>query len=203
MVAIYEFVRNIAVYMIFAGIAGVLAPEGKLKSYVDMTMNVILVLMLIQPIAGIFKTDFTDILSEMRFQFDTKAMAGEYVYYDEKQNEMILSAYQNNLKEQLRRLLAAYNDYDYVDAYFTVGKGEADFGEIKEIWIEMTEEKEQGGAFSGLIRIEPVRVRQGTGKPAETFEELASAGHEKIKNAVSDFYNIPSSNIYITVLKTD
>jgi len=203
MTVLVEYVRNIAVFTIFNSLTGAIVPNGKLKGYVDLVMNVILVLLLISPVVGLLNIDFNGVLADMGLQYDRRVIAGEFSRSDERQNELILSAFQNNLKEQARRLVSINTEYSFVNAVFIVGTGENDFGAVKEVYLTVERKPEQNKFFGSFIRIEPISVRQGTDKLVRNEEEHTNDELEKIKNAVSDFYNIPSSNIYIIVHKTD
>ena len=205
-----EYVRNIAVYVIFMALAGAIIPEGKLKSYVDLTMGIILVLILVSPVAGLLGADFPGALAGLGLQFERRVMAGEFAHNDAEHNALILSIYRDNLREQARRLIESFRDFVFINARFEIGEEERNFGEIKGIWIELAERRDtpEQRMFGGLIRIEPVSIRIGTDIPLEITPENSNDNLNederiiRIKNAISDFYMIPSSNINIIVQKT-
>lgn len=193
-----EYVRNIAVYVIFMGLAGVIVPEGKLKSFVDLTMGVILVLILAAPISGLLGMDFMGAFSDVGLQFERRVVAGEFHRDDEAQNQLVLAAFHDSLRDQVRRLLENDAEFAFVDARFDIGRGEEDFGEILAVSVIVAERAVEESA-RGIIWIEPVSI--WVGAAAATDDEGRGAGELRIKNAISDFYKVPSSNIHVIVQK--
>lgn len=196
MSAISDFVRNIAVFMIFAGFVGVIVPDGKYKGYVNVVLGLILVLLLINPVAALLRGDLSEVFADMGLRYD-RSVINSYVYDDDAQNELILETYRNNLSAQLKRLTAGFTGYEYISSDFTVGNGD-DFGEILAIKLELSKTgAPQVKTGVPLIRIEPVTIT-GTALPGTTpapqteDDELLD-----MKKTISDFYNVTSSNIYI------
>jgi len=199
MTIFYEFIRNIAVYMIFCSLAGIFVPDGKFKGYVELVLNIILVLILIAPLAAVLQVDMAEAFNSFNMQFGRRVTLSEFVPNDEPHNEMILSIFKDNLTVQTRRVVEGLGEYRLERAEFVVGRSAEDFGVIKEIHLDIVPESSGRGVLSGLIRIEPITFQQGSGRSLASAEDEQAEVIISIKNALADFYNIPSSNIHVTV----
>ncbi|MDR1703792.1 MAG: stage III sporulation protein AF [Clostridiales bacterium] len=196
---LYDYVRNVAVFLIFMSIAGIIVPEGRFKGYINLALRLILVLLVAQPLITLAGSGFAGTFFDMGMNLDGRAMRGEYVFNDASQNEKILESYKKNLETQLERLIQPYS-YSVESCVFTVGENEADFGEIKNVYLALSKGRKTDESRS-VIRVEPVRI----GSPALPSEEQEAVQDEikSIKKAISDFYNVTSTNILITVQRTE
>lgn len=195
--AISAYIRNIAVFLIFAGFVRVLLPDGKYREYINLTLAFILVLITAAPLIGLLGGEYTDVFFDFGVGYDKNVMALEHEGYDETQSRLVLEAYAESLKEQLERLVKSCG-YVFAGAVFILGDGEENFGEILRIDVEVYSEPEKEEK-KPLIRIETVRIGSNT-LPGYSGEEAGGdAGTGILKKAISDFYNIVQDNIYIAV----
>ena len=206
---ISSYVRNIAVFLIFMGFVGVIAPDGKYKSYINLTLGFILVLIVIGPILNILNGGFDALLSDISFSGlgfsgERTVLASDYNHSEGLQNKMILDAYKEKLEEQLMAVVWPHlkKSHSYESGVFQVGEGSEDFGEIFAIQLVLAEGRESGEP-PPLIYIEPIVI--GDKKLPDSLNEPAEEDSyiKNLKKVISDFYNITSSNIYIIVQKMD
>ncbi|MCL2406939.1 MAG: stage III sporulation protein AF [Defluviitaleaceae bacterium] len=200
MAILVEYIRNIAVYVMFTALVGAFVPDGKLKGFTELFLNVILVIILITPITNLLGRDINSILLDFNFGMERQVMNENFNLLDNTQNELIINTFRDNLREQTRRLLTAFDEYDLVDAEFVVGVTEGDFGQIFEVYLTLQARQANIDTRQGIIRVEPVRVQAGSGRavpPAQSDSDMYSETVLRIKNLLADFYNIPSSNIHV------
>lgn len=201
-----SYIANIAVFLIFMGFIGVILPEGKYKDYINLTLGFILVIIVTAPVIGFLGGGYSDIFADMSLNYDKNVMSLEHSSYDDAQNAMVLSAYEDGLKTQLERVVNMNGTYYFINASFMLGKDDDNFGEILSINLELSQ-KPKTAAKTPIIRIEPVTV----GNTLPGFADSGSAGKEteedegikNLRKAISDFYNIVQGNIYINVHESD
>jgi len=197
------YIKNIAVFLIFMSLVGIITPDNKYKGYINLTLGFIMMIMLISPISGIVSgmSDADILLAEAKTAFDTGK-------YDGVLDEQIIETYKKGLSESLKSFVnkettATGLTYDSSD--FEIETSETGFGNIYGVHLTVSEgETSAKGENKPLIRIEKVDVDMSVPFEnifkEETEEKTNDADDEQIiylKNRISDFYNISQDNIYI------
>ena len=199
MIEIGNYVRNIAVFMIFSSFIGIIMPGEKYKQYVDLVLGIVLIFVIIAPLGGIIaglSGGSGDIFSDINLSYDRAVMARHIESAEEAGLEQILSNYREALTEQLRRIVGNHA-FTLHHAEFEIDTGE-DFGKILHLHLVVS----QGEASSArLVRIDPVRINPAinTRGQAQTAEngDVETPQIMSLKNVISDFYNLDMSNIIL------
>ncbi len=208
---ISDYIKNITLFLVFITFIGIILPSNKYKNYISIVLGLILIFVIITPITSFLfgnSNSYEDFLNKLELEVNAQALDTQEQKYQNLKNDMIKQNYIELIKRQVGTIISnnnfVINDFciDYVE----------ETGEIKTMnitveYIESIEEVEP--TSKPFIRIEPVEVNpklpiQITEGNNNINSELNMQYSEEIKNlkyAISDFYNLPIDNIYITVQK--
>jgi len=192
----FEYLRNITYYLMFATVVGMFAPAGKYRKFVSLVLGFVLLLIMVQPLAGFFQG--RDIPVTQWFVGDF-ASSDEFSDMDSSYaqwwGEYLSGAFEAQLEAQLTRLLNA-NGYAVHLAEFTYSN---DFGELNSVRASVSRE-EISSERVPFIRIQPPQIqpiRIGEAPPTEDCPISAA-----VKTLISEFYNLPKSHIHVNVIHT-
>ena len=194
-----EYIRNIAVFLIFSSFITIISPGKKYEPYINLVLGIILIFLVTIPLAGVINAiagGSGDFFSDATLQHERAIMARQIEDASQGQINTILETYTQSLTQQLTRIVAGHG-FTLHHADFEIDTG-ADFGAILSIHMTVGE----GEATARLVRIDPVRITPGVntrGEPTPT-ETQDSTRIISLKNAISDFYNLSQDNIYINKL---
>ncbi len=209
------YIRDLAVFLIFTTFALAVIPDSKYKSYIKLTLGFVMIFLILQPINSFLgnsnERSLNDIVDEFTTRITIDGAYTEKIQYDETQNELILETYKSSIKDQIKSLVNKSGDFSYIDSSISVCETEDNFGEILDIYIEVSDKPE---AFSNItptakpfIRIEPVEINKKDifstkyDPDADKKDNGDYAELKNLKNLFSDFYNLSIDNIHITVQK--
>ena len=191
-----EYIRNIAIFLIFSSFITIISPGKKYEPYINLVLGIILIFIIITPISGVITAiagGSGDFFSDAALQHERAVMARQIEGAGQTQIDAILETYTQSLTEQLSRITSNHG-FTLHHADFEIDSGE-DFGAILSLRITAGE----NGAQAPIIRIDPVRITFGVntrGQPISSEIE-ESPRIISLKNAISDFYNLSEDNIYI------
>ncbi|MDR2182581.1 MAG: stage III sporulation protein AF [Clostridiales bacterium] len=191
-----EYIRNIAVFLIFSSFITIISPGKKYEPYINLVLGIILIFLITAPLAGVITAisgGTGDFFSDAALRHERAVMAQQIEEAGQAQIDAILETYTRSLTEQLDRIVSRHG-FTLHHADFDIDTGEA-FGAIDAIHLTVGEDE----APAALIRIDPVRIgaavnTRGEPTPAEIEE---SPQIISLKNAISDFYNLSEDNIHV------
>ncbi|MCL2197762.1 MAG: stage III sporulation protein AF [Defluviitaleaceae bacterium] len=197
MPAFFTYLQNITYYLVFATVIGIFAPSGKYKKFVSLVLGFVLLLLMIQPLAGFFNGRDVPVTQWFAgFSGDGGiARAGVDSAYADWWDGHLRVAFEAQLDAQISRLLEG----EGFEVYSTAFTYTDDFGELNSIRVSVSrrEKTDDDTGRIPFIRIQTPQVRIiQIGEPASDKNCPDSA---LIKNLISDFYNLPTSHIYVTV----
>ena len=185
MSAFFIYLRNITYYLMFAAVVGMLAPAGKYKKFVSLVMGFILLSIMIAPLArfssGIPVTDWFHGLAHGEAANEDVESA-----YANWRNTYLRSAFETQLTMQLENLLSQ-DGFTVYEARFTFPE---DFSHLT--GVHVTVSRNETPQRVPFIRIQPVQV--GAPEQQEVCPTATAA-----KNLISQFYNLPTTHIHVTV----
>ena len=197
MPAFFEYLRNITYYLMFATMVGIFAPAGKYRKYVSLVMGFVLLLLMVQPLAGFFGgrdipvTQWFSGVPGIHGAFepdDAYAM-----FWDNH----LRGAFEAQLEAQLSRLLSA-NGFALISAKFEYTQ---DFGQIESVRAEVRREELAEPERVPFIRIQPPQIRPiRIGEAPENDSDEPCPYAVNVKNLISQFYNLPTSHIHVKVV---
>jgi len=177
---LYDFVRNIAVFLIFAAFVEIIVPNEKYRGYIKSIFGFFIIIIILTPIFEIFgnKNGSASIFDYVGNELNKTIMEKEGDFYDEKQKEIIRKNFAENLSKQAEKILENLCVVHEARFYLKDDGFDIDRAEF------VVEQKEESKSF---FRIEKI----------ETQEEKDSKFFENVKKIISDFYNLPFDNINI------
>ncbi len=189
-----EYIRSIGFFLIFITFIGIILPGSKFKNYINLILGLVLIIIILNPLTLILRAADNKELNAFNLlpdTFNSITYQEEGEYYSQKQRELIEANLNHQLKPQISGLLEA-EGYEVTDVTATLND---DLSQIASLTLSLTQLEEKKG-FIRIEKIEPVNINV-KGEAAEKIdsEEIF------LKNIISDFYNLPEENIYISVRK--
>ena len=203
MTELADYVRNIAVFIIFMTFVSIIVPENKYEKYAKLIMGIVLMGIVISPLAGIVGrlSDSGGFVLNGMPLIDMRQIETQITSASEFQIDSILTAYQADLTTHLRRLVENSSEYSLLDAYFDIGRSEENFGKI--LGIHLTVSPHPPHNARGLITIDPVRIdisvnTRGLGRQTEQ-ENVENEQMLALKNLIANFYNVDIESIHVSI----
>ena len=198
MLELSGYIRNIAVFLIFASFVTIISPGKKYEQYINLVLGIILIFVVTAPLMGVIGAlsgGSGNIFADVNLQYDRAAMARQIENADEARQEMILLGYRDALTEQMERIVRNHGEFVLHGVDFEIDM-EENFGKILNIYVVVGESSV--GSRTPFITIDPVRIggvntRGEPGQNAETQPPQIMS----LKNVISDFYNLDMENIIL------
>jgi stage III sporulation protein AF len=201
---IYDWIRNVVIYMILNAIIMNLLGDKSYKKYVSIVSGMILVLIIISPLMNYMDLENTldYYLRANDFAVEASEFKNDLNRMEEAQSDAIFAEYENKIRVQVEELLMeeklVLTSFD-----LTIDKNtkSPSFGEIIRMNIraemDQNDEEEDGRRLLvDKIDIETISIKEQeenvTAAPPSPLEI-------NIKNKLADFYNIEQVNINISI----
>ena len=198
---ISDYIRNLAVFLIFASFVNIISPGKKFEQYINLVLGIILIFVLIAPLSGIINTmagSSGDIFADIGLAYDRAALARQIEQADAAGQQQILNLYREGLTEQVRRLVENHGEFSLEYTFFSIDNTEGNFGDILQIHLILRElDGTQPFVRIDPIRIEPIIGSRGEPPAAQTAPENPHLS--SLKNLLASFYNLPMDNIILEV----
>ena len=196
------YIKNIAIFIIFMSFVGMIIPQSKYKGYINLVMGFVLIFLVLSPLQSImggFTGDIGSAVTRMQNSLELNIMAKGLDVYDEAQKELVINEFKAQINAQIKSRMDKDPKFAYLSSEIEVDRGE-NFGAITGITLAVTE-KPPDNTEKAFIRIEPVTIDTISvfAPKAQNAEPEPSAEIESIKKSLSDFYNLPISNIHVTI----
>jgi len=190
MSALFDYLRNITYYLLFAALVGLIVPTGKYKKFVSLVMGLVLLVLMLQPLRHIIGTEipitqwFAGIMSQSTHQADDSESS-----YLNWRDTYLAVAFEDQLKAQVEGLLSRNNIYLHEVAFAYT----QDFSRITSISLQVSREETTPQRVP-FIRIEPVQIERDAPPDDPLIDE--------VKNLIAGFYNLPLTHIYVKIIDT-
>lgn len=207
--AIYNWMKNIIVFMILSTVVLNLLGKSNYKKYVGLIIGLILVLLVIRPVLLLTQnSEYMDFsLDSYGTLSDAQDLSSE-IFAMEKQSTIdILAEYKQVILKQTDKLIAE-KGLEVVSMSMVVeeDKLSSEFGMIRSMSLiaHYKTSNEMPGetgkiALVEQVEIDQISLKQKEGKVEETQQNSLSPIEIYIKSLLSDFYNIEDNNINITI----
>lgn len=174
----YGYIKSIILFSIFISFIQVILPNSKYRSYINLVFGIILIFIMIEPLNyfldNIKKFEILPSFNEENFKYNN-----DVEKYAEVRNEMILSAFKENVKRQIQVILKK----EYI---------------IKDIQINLYENKYREIIMENItLEIEKVDNKIYVRKFNETEININEKEIEHIKNEIAKNYNLNLEDVTI------
>lgn len=175
------YTKNIAYFVVFTAFAEIIILEGNYRKYINIITGFFVIFLSVAPISAVFSN--LNIITEKNFfaadwEFNKRLMQKEEKYYNSKKNDIILMEMKKDVEKRTADILNIY-------------------GQVKKVSVEIDKEKmDIKNVYAELVLKENKKFIRIENKNEITELE------EKLKNIISDFYNLDNNNINIIVRKS-
>lgn len=207
--ALYEWMKNIIVFMIISTVILNLLGKSNYKKYVGLITGLILVLLVIGPILSLTgKISYFDFsLDSYASLVDAQDLSKEMFSMEEQSTLDIFEQYKQVIINQTDSLLAQKGlTVVTMEIDVVTDKTSKDFGEILQMNIVAAYKTnlEMPGKTGEILSIEKIEIGQISfdseyEKGQESEQNSLSAMENSIKIMLADFYNVDSNNININI----
>lgn len=205
---IYGWVKNIVIFLVLTTIINNLLGKSTYKKYVDLVTGIILVIMVIFPLLKLFQLEKT-----MDYYFTTNFLMAEahdinswLMGAEEEQRKVIFREYKEYIEKQVHNLLEEQNlDIIRIETVIDEDENSTTFGKIKNVTVIARYDKSERdkSGKDNPVKIDKVEIddiKIDTQKEADAGEtHILTPDEINIKNLLSDFYNMNSDNINISI----
>lgn len=205
MSGVYTWLKTVVIFMIFLTILSNLLGKSDFKKYVNVVTGLLLMLVTMNPLLKIISGEegFEYYFESVSFDLQTTEVANEMKDAQEAQRKVILKKYKEEIKEQIEDLLKKEDLY-LVDAKIEVEEDmeSEDYARLKTIsLVAAYQEQEEESNIIRRVEIPEIDIGAiGESKvESKQEEDFLSPVEIKVKNTLSDFYNIKADNINISI----
>lgn len=143
-----EYIRGIIFFLIFASFVGIILPEGKYKSYINIVIGFVVMFLVFEPLGSL--SGAVDSMSMQLTQASIKNSAEVY------ESGIVTDAFKKLLREQMTKLVETL-DYKLTELDADV---DLETGELKSVAMTLT--KSADGIY-----IEPIKITDSDDADAE------------------------------------
>lgn len=190
-----NYIKNIALTVVFSAFIELFVPNGNLKKYIDIVTGFIIIIVLMQPIKEIFFNSGQLELEvfNIQTQIENNSVLNQAQYLEEKQKQLVIDTYTQNLKQQICEVVSKSSDVEIESINIQL---EAEDYSISS--IELYGYEKANSLNDEKISIDEIKIGNKTAQAYNT-QQRNYKSEENLKNLISDFYKIEMNNIYIIV----
>ena len=195
MLELSNYIRNIAVFLIFTSFIKIISPGGQYDKYINLVLGIILIFMIATPVFSVIGwISGGGTIPDLNAHQDRTALVRQIEDADAAGKEMILDAYREGLTARLIQIVDGHGEFVMVESLFEIDR-EENFGEIKSLYIKVDEK----GGNTPFVSIERIRINFGVNTRGQRQEsgDVELSQIMSLKNLISDFYNLDMQNIVI------
>lgn len=201
-----DWIRNIALFIIFAVFLEMLMPDNSFKKYIHILLGLVLMLILTKPITSFLLKDFSleDMIEINELEVERQTILKEKNIIQSNQNHLIIDTYKDKLSMQIKKLIESNTDYtsNVIHIMINEDTNSEDYGTIEELKIQVTDKQSGSPEMSTIEPIKPITIHTKTKKDNRINDSYRDIETEKnIKNLLINFYNLSGDNIHIIVQK--
>lgn len=202
---IYSWVKNIILFMVLTSIISNLLGKSSYKKYINLVTGIILVILVISPLLKLFQLDKT-----LDYYFTTNTLLADAQDLDSQLKSMEngqKNAIFNEYKEQIKIQVAKILEDDKIQIYdieVTIDEDDSssNYGNITSLTVfgGYSQEKTKSNEAINIdsVKIDEINIDEQEDE-IDKGNIYLSPYEINAKNKLSDFYNISSDNINISI----
>lgn len=206
---VYSLVKDIVVYLILVTIIMNLVGKSSYRKYISIFTGMVLILIIAKPIVSLFNLSdtFNYYFNNNLFMVEAKDYNDELMAADDKGKQVILTEYQNIVKDQIEMVLNRYNLYpSAINTLLNTKESSGEYGMVTEITIVAAFTREDSTVESSDIKVDKIMINQDIkieGKEKKEQTDNESGAYEdtkkKIREELSNSFQIEQDQIHITI----
>lgn len=187
--AIYNWIKNIAFYMILITAVMNVIPNKNYKKYINLFTGIVMIILVISPISTILGANArldTNFIKNIYNQ-EIKNIKLDTYQISDTSSSNLLEEYKNKISEQVEEIVNK-EGYFVVDSKVVMeeDRDSEDYGTLKGIQVVLSNEEKK----NQKIVVNKIEIGK---KQFENPEEIS------VKNVIDDFYNIGLDNINVSI----
>jgi len=189
------WIRNIAIFLIFSSLIEIIVPQKKYKKYINLVLSLIFILIVLEPIIKFQNIDVN--INKILSENEGEIVANNYELgvAKEKQNELVTQNYIKQLKSQIEVLMNEGGFYiQQIDIEIFENIEEQDYGQIKQINLEISKEKN----IDDKIVIKNIIIEEDIKDKADIEN---TEDEKKIVEQISSYYDITNTQVFVKMVK--
>ncbi len=178
---IISWIKNIAVFYIIASLINNIIPDNKYRKYIKLFLGIVMIIMLIKPVGELLNMDGQfelKLMSDNQRQMSWE-LAQELSLADEDRALAITGEYVENISNNIEQYCNELG-IEYI---------------ASDVEIDTNMESEALGSITYI----GVEISTGTQLTDNTDNPSLELNALRLKNYISDFYNIEKHNIYVNI----
>jgi len=190
-----NYIRSIALTVVFSAFIELFVPNGNLKKYIDIVTGFIIIIVLMQPIKEIFfnSGELELEVFNIQTQIENNSVLNQAQYLEEKQKQLVINTYTENLKRQICEVVSKGSDVEIESIDIELENENYSISNI-----ELYGYEKNNNSNDEKISIDEIKIGNKAAQ-AYNVQERNYQAEENLKNLISDFYKIEMNNIYIIV----
>ena len=202
---IYNWVKNIIIFLVLSTIINNLLGKSTYKRYINLITGIILVILVISPLFKLFELDksLDYFMSTNFFVTETENISEVLLDSEKEQRNRILKEYKERIHSQIASIIENQDLY-IIDLNITIDEDSesVSFGSLKTVDLVAGYKKQK--KKEDRSEIEPIEINKidiGYEEEDGRLNERDYLSPEEInvKNLLSDFYNMKLDNINISI----
>lgn len=179
--AMSDYIRNLAIFLLFMSFMGMVTPDGKIKKYLNLVMGFVLLFLMASPVLQL-----TQHLDEvLDWAGEELSVPVAYMVSDDmaRQRQLIAETASQTLSTELLTFLEN-QEVQVRDVRVYLSLDEKDFLDIQQVKVRLG--RPQGQV--PLVQIERIRPFESVGMSEEGLA---------VKHLVAGFYHLPLTHIHV------
>jgi len=193
-----SYIGGIAVFLIFASVVSLIAPQKKYKEYIDLIMAFGLILILITPIGSAMNFLRGASISDLTMT-TAGVTAPNVTDIEQAQMTLVLHQFSNELALHLERIVDNDGQFSFAYSEFDLDGSTDNFGAINSITLWITERNVEP-ASRPFIRVERIEITPFTRNRDVDEAAAEDARIISLRNSISNFYHVRNEHINIHVI---
>ena len=200
---IYQWMRNILIFIIAVTVLFQLIEKTSYRKYAGFVTGMILILLIVKPLLSVSGKDqgFWYLLESYDYLFEVEDNSEALIGAQDTRNSIILEEYKEVLKKQTERLLNQKGlTILSMDAEFEDSLSKANYGALKSLHVIAGYQKDSSKTKEERkVAIDKIVVEIGEKKKEKSNSSELSPLALSTKNLLADFYNLDAQHIHITI----
>ncbi|WP_333649060.1 stage III sporulation protein AF [Lacrimispora sp.] len=204
---LYEWIRNIAYYLIFITVASNLLPNKKYEKYIRFFAGMVLILLVLKPVTGGLRLENT-----MAYYFESISikkeageLKGEISKMEDKRLKSLISGYEEAVETDLAVMAeTAGFGWKEIKAEIDRDQESSTFCHVLRVSMVLTVKEEQGET-GGVVpvekieNVEEVKITEKETKRSEERRQEENLQLSGLRRRIGEYYDLEEQDIEIQV----
>lgn len=186
---IYQWIKNIAFYMILITAVMNVIPNHNYKKYINLFTGMVMIILVLAPISSVLELNTRLDTNFIKNMYNQELSSMKFDTYDisKESTSKMFDEYENEIGQQIEKLVNE-EGYYMVKADIILNEDEESdhYGNLESIDVQISKEEEQ----NQKIAVDKIEISKNQ---IENPEEIS------VKNVIDDFYNLGLDNINVSI----